>query len=277
VRTIKFNAGRSVPVLGQGTWHMGERGQRRAEADALRLGLDLGMKLIDTAEMYADGGAEEVVGDAVEGRRDGAFIVTKVYPHNAGRESLPAACARSLRRLRTDRIDLYLLHWRGNIPLAETVEALEALRAAGKILAWGVSNLDERELHELASLFGGQSCATDQVLYNPEARGIEFALLPWCAERSMPVMAYTPLGQGGRLLRAPALQQVAARHEATPAQVALAWALRHPHVLAIPKAANAAHVRENAAAAALSLDAADFAAIDAAFPPPRRHVGLQTL
>jgi diketogulonate reductase-like aldo/keto reductase len=277
VRTIRFNAGRSVPVLGQGTWHMGERGQRRAEADALRLGLDLGMTLIDTAEMYADGGAEEVVGEAIKGRRDSAFIVTKVYPHNAARASLPAACARSLRRLRIDCIDLYLLHWRGNIPLAETVDAFEALRAAGKILAWGVSNLDERELDELASLSGGQSCATDQVLYNPEARGIEFSLLPWCAARSMPVMAYTPLGQGGRLLRAPALKQVADRHGATPAQVALAWALRHPHVLAIPKAANAAHVRENAAAAMLALDAADFAAIDAAFPPPRRRIGLQML
>ena len=277
MRTIRFNDGRTAPVIGQGTWHMGEHGRRRIEADALRLGLDLGMTLIDTAEMYADGGAEEAVAAAIEGRRDEVFIVTKAYPHNAGRDSLPAACTRSLRRLRTDRIDLYLLHWRGSIPFAETVDAFEALRAAGKIRAWGVSNLDEQELDELAAIAGGANCATDQVLYNPEARGIEFSLLPWCAAHAMPVMAYTPLGQAGRLLRAPALAQVAARHRATPAQVALAWALRHPHVLAIPKASDAAHVRENAAAAALRLDDADLAALDAAFPPPRRRQRLQML
>jgi diketogulonate reductase-like aldo/keto reductase len=278
MRTAAFPDGRAVPVLGQGTWHMGEtRGARAAEADALRLGLDLGMALIDTAEMYGDGGAEEVVGEALAGRRDAAFVVSKVLPHNAGRRALKAALTRSLRRLRTDRIDLYLLHWRGNVPLAETVAALEAEREAGRLLAWGVSNFDADDMAELAALPAGGQCATDQVLYNPEARGIEFDLLPWCAGRGMPVMAYSPVGQAGRLLRAPALREVARRHGATPAQVALAWALRHPAVIAIPKAADAAHVRENAAAAALALSAADLADIDRAFPPPVRKLPLAML
>ena len=278
MRTVTFPDGRAVPALGQGTWHMGERGGDRArEAAALRLGLDLGLTLIDTAEMYAAGGAEEVVAEAVAGRREEAFIVSKVLPQNAGRRALPEACARSLRRLRTDRIDLYLLHWRGSVPLAETVAAMEALRAAGKIRAWGVSNLDADEMAELAALQGGAACATDQVLYNPATRGIEFDLLPWCAAQAMPVMAYSPVGQGGRLLRAPALAEVARRHGATPAQVALAWAIRQPHVMAIPKAGDAAHVRENAAAAELVLDAADLAAIDRAFPPPRRKQPLGIL
>jgi diketogulonate reductase-like aldo/keto reductase len=278
MRTVAFPDGRTVPVLGQGTWHMGERRDRAAaEADALRLGLDLGMALIDTAEMYADGGAERVVAEAIRGRRDAAFIVSKALPQNAGRARLPAACERSLRRLRTDRIDLYLLHWRGSVPLAETVAALEALRSAGKIGAWGVSNLDAGDMAELAQLPGAQRCATDQVLYNPQARGIEFDLLPWCQARGMPVMAYSPVGQGGRLLRAPALRQTARRHGTTPAQVALAWAIRQPDVIAIPKASDPAHVRENAAAAALVLDDADLAAIDRAFPPPTRPEPLAVL
>ena len=278
MRTVRFPDGRAVPVIGQGTWHMGESGSDRGrEAAALRLGLDLGLTLIDTAEMYAAGGAEEVVAEAVAGRREEAFIVSKVLPQNAGRRSLPEACARSLRRLRTDRIDLYLLHWRGSVPLAETVAAMEALRTEGKIRAWGVSNLDADEMAELAALRGGAGCATDQVLYNPQVRGIEFDLLPWCAVQAMPVMAYSPVGQGGRLLRAPALAEVARRHGVTPAQVALAWASRHPHVIAIPKAADAAHVRENAAAAELMLDEADLAAIDRAFPPPARKEPLGIL
>ncbi len=278
MRTVAFTDGRAVPVLGQGTWHMGEtRGARRVEADALRLGLDLGMTLIDTAEMYGDGGAEEVVAEALAGRRDAAFVVSKVLPHNAGRRALRTALARSLRRLRIDWIDLYLLHWRGSVPLAETVAALEAEREAGHIRAWGVSNLDTEDMTELAALPAGAHCATDQVLYNPQARGIEFDLLPWCAARAMPVMAYSPVGQAGRLLRAPALLEVARRHQATPAQVALAWAIRHPHVIAIPKAADPAHVRANAAAAALALTAEDCAAIDRAFPPPAGKVRLAML
>ena len=278
MRTVAFPDGRTVPALGQGTWHMGEvRANRRAEAEALRRGLDLGMTLIDTAEMYADGGAEEVVAEALAGRRDDAFVVSKVLPQNAGRTRLPAACARSLRRLRTDRIDLYLLHWRGSVPLEETVAAMTALLRAGHVRAWGVSNLDVADLTALAALAGGGACATDQVLYNPQARGIEFDLLAWCALRGMPVMAYSPVGQGGRLLRDRALAAVARRHGVTPAQVALSWALRHPGVIAIPKSSDLAHVQENAAAAALTLDADDLATIDRAFPPPAHRQPLAML
>jgi diketogulonate reductase-like aldo/keto reductase len=200
-----------------------------------------------------------------------------VYPHNASRTGTVAACERSLKRLRCDRIDLYLLHWRGSVPLAETVAAFESLHAAGKIGAWGVSNLDATELEELRGVPGGSGCATDQVLYNPQTRGIEFDLLGWCARHAMPVMAYSPVGQGGSLLRAPALAAVARRHAATPAQVAIAWALRQPGVIAIPKATDLAHVRANAAAAALRLTAPDLAEIDAAFPPPRRKTPLAML
>jgi len=268
--------GTPIPALGQGTWHMGEEGRdRTAEAEALRLGLDLGMTLIDTAEMYAEGGAEEVVGDAVAGRRDGVFIVSKVYPHNASRHGAVAACERSLKRMRIETIDLYLLHWRGSVPLAETVEAFEALRRAGKIRHWGVSNCDVDDLEELGPALA--DCATDQVLYSLEHRGVEFDLLPFCAQRRVPVMAYSPVGQGGRLLRQPALIEVAQRRGATPAQVAIAWTLRDPNIVSIPKAADPAHVRQNAAARDLRLTAEDLATLDAAFPPPRRKHGLAML
>jgi diketogulonate reductase-like aldo/keto reductase len=269
--------GTELPALGQGTWHMGERGaDRRAEAAALRLGLDLGMALIDTAEMYAEGGAEEVVAEAVAGRRDEAFIVSKVYPHNAGGRRLEAACERSLKRLGVDTIDLYLLHWRGSVPLADTVEGFERMRGAGKIRRWGVSNLDAEDLEELGAAL--PDCATDQVLYNLENRGVEYDLLPFCRGRGMPVMAYSPLGQGGALLRHEALRAVAARHDAaTPAQVAIAWTLRAPGVISIPKASDPAHVRRNAAARELRLSEADFAELDAAFPPPRRKQPLAML
>jgi diketogulonate reductase-like aldo/keto reductase len=272
MRTVRL-AGRDVPAIGQGTWRLGE-GRRTAaeEADALRLGIDLGMTLIDTAEMYADGGAEEVVGRAIAGRRDEVFVVSKVVPSNASRRGVPAACARSLRRLRTDVIDLYLLHWPGGVPVAETVEAFEALRQAGSIRAWGVSNFDADELEALPD-----GCATDQVLYHPGARGIEFDLLPWCGRRKMPVMAYSPIGQAGRLLKSRALAKVAERCGATAAQVAIAWGLRQPHVISIPKAADMAHVRQNAAAAELALTDGDLAAIDAEFPPPARKAGLEML
>ncbi len=273
---IAFADGTTVPALGQGTWHMGEAGADRArEADALRLGLDLGMTVIDTAEMYADGGAEEVVGDALTGRRGDAFLVSKVYPHNASRAGVVAACERSLKRMRVERIDLYLLHWRGAVPLAETVAGFKALVQAGKIARWGVSNCDVDDLEELGSALG--DCATDQVLYSLENRGIEFDLLPFCAARRMPVMAYSPVGQGGRLLRVPALAKVAARHGVSPAQIALAWTLRAGGVLAIPKASDPAHVRENAAAGALVLPAEDVSALDAAFAPPSRKRGLAML
>jgi diketogulonate reductase-like aldo/keto reductase len=278
MRMVHLPDGTQVAALGQGTWRMGEDHRTRvAEADALRLGLDLGMTLIDTAEMYGDGGAEEVVGDAVAGQQSRAFIVSKVYPHNASRRGVAEACARSLKRMRIERIDLYLLHWRGSVPLAETVAGFEELRAAGKIAAWGVSNLDTDELEELRRVPGGDGCATDQVLYNPLARAMEFDLLPWCACHAMPVMAYSPVGQGGALLRAPALLAVARRHGVTPARVAIAWALRQPGMIVIPKASDAAHVRDNAAAAALRLTEQDLADIDAAFPPPRRKRRLEML
>ena len=274
---IAFADATRVPALGQGTWRMGEKGSdRTAEARALQLGLDLGMTLIDTAEMYSDGGSEEVVGAAIAGRRDEVFLVSKAYPQNATRAGLARACAGSLRRLGTDRLDLYLLHWRGAVPLVETIAGFDDLRRAGKILRWGVSNLDVDDMAELQAISGGAACAANQVLYNPEHRGIEFDLMGWCAARHMPIMAYSPVGQGGRLLRHAALREVAARHGTTPAQVAIAWALR-PGLIVIPKAADLGHVRENAAAGALVLSEADRAAIDRAFPPPTRPAPLAIL
>ncbi|MBL6459332.1 aldo/keto reductase [Belnapia sp. T6] len=273
---VRLADGTEVPALGQGTWHMGEGGSDRTrEAAALRLGLDLGLTLIDTAEMYAEGGAEEVVAEAIAGRRDEVFLVSKVYPHNAGGRKLEAALGRSLKRLRVETIDLYLLHWRGSIPLEDTVEAMERMRAAGRIRRWGVSNLDVEDLEELGPALA--DCATDQVLYNLEHRGVEFDLLPFCQGRGMPVMAYSPVGQGGALLRHPALRGVAERLGATPAQVAIAWTLRQPGVISIPKAGDEAHVRLNAAAAELRLGPEDLAALDAAFPPPKRKRSLAML
>lgn len=278
IARVALPDGTAVPALGQGTWRLGEPGaDRAAEAASLRLGIELGMTLIDTAEMYASGGAEEVVAEAIAGQRGAVFVVSKVLPQNATRRGVAAACERSLKRLRTDRIDLYLLHWRGAVPLAETVAGFETLRAAGKILRWGVSNLDTGELTQVGGLPGGAHCATDQVLYNLDARGVEFDLLPWCAARGVPVMAYSPVGQGGSLLRASALRRVGARHAATPAQVAVAWTLRHPHVISIPKATEPAHIRQNAAAAGIGLTEADLADLDAAFPPPRGKQALEML
>ena len=274
MRTIALADGTPIPVIGQGTWRFGEGERTPAEeADALRIGLDLGLTLIDTAEMYGDGASEQVVGTAIRGRRDEVFLVSKVYPHHASRSAMARSCEASLKRLGTDRLDLYLLHWRGSVPLRETAEAFERLVAVGKIRRWGVSNLDLGDMNEL----GPGVCATNQVLYNPQARGIEFDLLPWAAERHMPMMAYSPVGQGGSLLSHPAMREVAQRHGATPASVALAWSIRLPGVMAIPKASDPAHVRSNAAAAGLELSAADLATIDAAFPPPRRRVPLQML
>ncbi len=269
MHSIQFPGGGEVPVIGQGTWHMGETAANRTrEVAALRHGVELGLTLIDTAEMYADGRAEQVVGEAMAGLRDRVFLVSKVYPHNATRSGVVAACERSLRRLQATRIDLYLLHWRGDVDLFETVDGFEALQRAGKIGAWGVSNFNMRDMADLAATRHGAHCAANQILYNPEHRGVEFDLLPWCAAQGMPVMAYSPVGQGGRLLRARALQSVAARHGVTSAQVALAWALRNPGMMVIPKAADIAHVEQNAAAARLALEAADFAEIDAAYAPP---------
>lgn len=279
IPTVTLPGGEAVPALGQGTWYMGERpGQAKAEVAALRAGIDLGLTLIDTAEMYADGGAEEIVAQASAGQRDRLFIVSKVYPHNASRDGVPAACERSLRRLQTDRIDLYLLHWRGGHPFAETVAAFEALRAAGKIRYWGVSNLDTDDMAELAGVPDGGNCAADQVLYHPNSRGIEFDLLPWCSSRGIPLMAYSPLGHNpARLLRSAAMMAVALRHQVSAAQVAIAWGIRHGTVISIPKASSVDHVTANAAAAALTLTAQDLAEIDAAHPPPSRKQPLDLL
>jgi diketogulonate reductase-like aldo/keto reductase len=279
MRTIRLPSGEQVAAIGQGTWYMGDRKTEAArEIAALQLGIDLGMTLIDTAEMYADGGAERIIAQAVAGRRDEVFIVSKVYPQNASRSGVPAACERSLKRLNTDRIDLYLLHWRGGHPLSETVAAFEALRQAGKIRHWGVSNLDVSDMEELNRAPGGGNCAANQVLYHPNSRGIEYDLVPWCEKRGVAIMAYSPLGHTtSRLLRSPALVAVAQRHGVTPAQVALAWGLRHPNVISIPKASDPVHVRENAAAIDLVLDARDLAEIDAAHPPPGRKQALDLL
>jgi diketogulonate reductase-like aldo/keto reductase len=278
IRTVRLADSTEVPALGQGTWHMGESSRATAaEVAALKLGIELGMTLIDTAEMYGNGGAEEAIAKAIAGQRDKLFIVSKVYPHNASRTGIPAACERSLRRLNTDCIDLYLLHWPGSYPLVETVTAFEKLRASGKIRYWGVSNFDIGEMESLMKVAQGSACATNQVLYNPDVRGIEFDLLPWCATHHMPVMAYSPLGQAGSLLRSPALTGVAKRHGATPGQIAIAWSLRSGNVISIPKAGDLRHVRENAAAGAITLTPGDLAEIDAHHPPPARKQSLGML
>ncbi len=278
IPTVHLPDGAAVPALGQGTWYMGEtRGQAKAEVTALREGIDLGLTLIDTAEMYAEGGAERVVGEAIAGQRERVFLVSKVYPHNASATGTAKACAASLKRLGTDRIDLYLLHWRGGHLLSETVEAFERLREAGHIRYWGVSNLDTDDMEELASVSQAGACATDQVLYYPDERGIEFDLVPWCRKHRMPIMAYSPLGQAGKLLRSPALASVAQRHGATPAQIALAWSLRDGATISIPKAATLEHVRQNVAAPAFKLTAEDLATIDAFHRPPSRKQPLAML
>ncbi len=264
-------------MLGQGTWGLAEGAHLPAdEIAALRLGLDLGMTLIDTAEMYADGGAEELVGEAIAGRREEVFLVSKVLPVNATRRGTIIACERSLRRLQTDWIDLYLLHWRGGAPLDETLEAFEVLVRAGKIRRWGVSNFDVSDMEELVTLPGGSAVATDQILYNLTRRGIEYDLRPWCRECQIPIMAYSPIEQG-RMLSHPALSRVATRHGATPAQAALAWLLRQDGLIVIPRAGTPEHVRENRAAPDLHLLNKDLAAFDRAFPPPTEKRPLEML
>ena len=276
MRTLTFPDGRSVPALGLGTWYMGESaGAHDGEVRALQTGIDLGMTLIDTAEMYASGGAEEVVGDAIQGRRDQVFIASKVLPYNASRKGTIKACEDSLRRLGTDHIDLYLLHWPGSHPLAETVEAFEALRETGKIGGYGVSNFDVAEMKAWEKVAGPDLCQTDQILYNLSRRGIEWDLAPWARERKMPLMAYSPLEQGR--LRDGALDAVAAKYGVTAMQAALAWVLRDPGIIAIPKASNPEHVHANKAALDLTLDAEDLALLDRAFPPPSGKQALEVL
>ena len=277
MRQVKLKSGEMVPALGLGTWHMGEdRRNRSAEAAALKLGLDLGMTLIDTAEMYGEGGAEEVVAEAIAGRRDGVYVVSKVYPHNASRLGAIAACERSLKRLKTDRIDLYLLHWRGRHPLAETVAAFETLQRDGKIRAWGVSNFDVADMQELAGVADGRNCASNQVLYHLGERGIEYRLLTDMHAAGIMTMAYSPLGQGP-ILREPVLAEIARKHGVTPAAIALAFLLEKPGVLAIPKASSLEHVRANVKAGDVVLDDVDRAALDRAFPPPKRASPLAML
>ncbi|MBU0724476.1 MAG: aldo/keto reductase [Alphaproteobacteria bacterium] len=277
IPTTRLPSGEAVPILGQGTWCLADDPRRRREEIAtLQLGIDLGMTLIDAAEMYGDGASEELVGEAIQGRREGLFLVSKVLPGNATRHGTVAACERSLKRLGTDRLDLYLLHWRGGPALAETLEGFADLQRAGKIRHWGVSNLDIEDCRELAALPDAKGLATNQLLYNLTRRGIEFDLLPWCRERRVPVMAYSPIEQG-RLLRHPALPSIADRHGATPAQIALAWLLRQGDIIAIPKAGHASHVRDNHGALSITLDAADLAALDSVFPPPNRARPLEML
>lgn len=265
-----------MPVLGQGTWRMGEDPRRRQEeVDALRLGLDLGMTLIDTAEMYGEGGSEEVVGDAIANRRDEVYLVSKVYPHNATRRGTIEACERSLKRLRTDRLDLYLLHWRGSTSLSETFDAFQELRQVGKIRDFGVSNFDQSDMEEANRLDGGL-IGTDQVLYNLERRGIEWDLLPWCLSKNIPIMAYSPFGQG-QLLRHQGLRRIGDRRGVTPAEVALAWLLHQKDIVAIPKSSNPSRIRENRAALDLALTKEELAELDQIFPPPRGPKPLETL
>ena len=267
----------AMPRLGMGTWHMGEdRRARAAEVAALRLGFDLGLALVDTAEMYGEGGAEEVVGEAIRGRRDGVFLVSKFYPQHASRRRLAAACEASLGRLGVEAIDLYLLHWRGSVALAETVEGLERLVDEGKVRRWGVSNLDVADLEELVGVSGGARVAADQVLYNLARRGVEFDLVPWCARRGVAVMAYSPLDEGA-LARNRVLAAAASRVGATPAQLAVAWLLRRPGVTVIPKAARVGHVRELARCADIALDEETIAMLDQAFPPPQGKRPLEII
>lgn len=275
--TVPLPSGTAMPILGQGTWGMGEDRRRAGEeAAALAAGLDLGLTLIDTAEMYGEGGAEQVVARAIEGRRDGVFLVSKVYPHNAGRAAAVAACERSLRRLGTDRIDLYLLHWQGRTPYAETIEAFEALRQAGKIVDWGVSNFDRDDMAGWMGDDPAGRTATDQVCYSLAARGVEWDLLPWCQDRGLPLMAYSPLGQGA-VLDDPGLGAVARRHGVAPATVALAWLLTRQGVVAIPKSSRVDRLHDHRRALDLVLDDADLAALDRTFPPPRRKQALAIL
>jgi diketogulonate reductase-like aldo/keto reductase len=275
--TITLPSGDEIPVLGQGTWHLGEiPGRRDSEIAALRRGLDLGLNLIDTAEMYGNGEAEKLVAEAIAGRRDEVFLVSKVLPYHATREGTARACQDSLRRLNTDRLDLYLLHWRGRVPLAETVEAFLGLQAGGLIRNWGVSNFDVPDMQELMSRPGGPDVATDQVLYNLSRRAPEFDLFPILRELNIPAMAYSPIEQG-RILANPVLRDIATRHDASPVQIALAWILRLDHVCAIPRSSDPEHACENRAALEVTLDHDDLVALDAEFPPPLRRQPLEML
>ena len=277
MKVVTLPSGETLPALGQGTWYMGDKRETRAEEiSTLQLGLDLGLKLIDTAEMYGEGKAEELIGEAIAGRRDQAFLVSKVYPHNASRKGTIAACERSLKRLRTDCIDLYLLHWRGNLPFGETLEGFLALQKAGKIRYYGVSNMDLDDMQELFSLPGGEAVATNQLLYNLTRRGIEWDLLPWLRGKRIPVMAYSPIEQS-RLLRNPKLVEFTKRHGMTPAQAALAWLMARGDVITIPKTGHRDRIKENLGALDHELSEDQLSELDRLFPPPKGPVPLEML
>lgn len=281
-RKVTFPDGTLLPSIGQGTWHMGEDPRKRKkEVKALQLGIELGMKVIDTAEMYANGGAEQVVGEAIQGRREEVFIVSKVYPHHAGLDRINTACENSLKRLGTDYLDLYLLHWRGGVPLEETIEGMEKLKKEGKIKRWGVSNFDTADMEELWNQPNGKKCVINQVLYHLGSRGIDFDLIPWHREREMPIMAYSPLAQGGslrrQLLTEPIMMEMAEKYHAQPLQIALAWTIRSGNCLAIPKAVQEEHVIANAEAAAIEFSEKDLQKIDQAFPAPTRKMPLDII
>ncbi|HTE15103.1 MAG TPA: aldo/keto reductase [Burkholderiales bacterium] len=277
MKTATLPSGERIPALGQGTWNMGDsRGKRAQEIAALRRGIDLGLTLLDTAEMYGDGRSEQLIAEAIAGQRDAVFIVSKVLPGNASRRGTVAACERSLINLNTDRIDLYLLHWRGGVPFAETLEALMALQRAGKIRHYGVSNLDLSEMKAWCKASDGEATATNQLLYNLSRRGIEWDLLPWLRERRVPVMAYSPLEQA-RLLTNAKFAALAKASGITPAQMALAWLLAKENVIVIPKCSSPARMEENAAARDVTLTAAQMAELDKIFPPPGGPQALEML
>ncbi|PZO56825.1 MAG: aldo/keto reductase [Phormidesmis priestleyi] len=277
MRMVDLQSKRQIPVLGMGTWKMGEsRSSFQREVEALRYGLDLGLSLIDTAEMYGEGGAEEVVAQAIGNRRSQVFLVSKVYPHNASKQGAIAACERSLKRLNTDYLDLYLLHWRGSVPLSETLEAFQTLKAAGKIRDYGVSNFDVEDMEAAVRLGGGDAIATNQVLYNLTRRGIELNLLPWCRAQGIPLMAYSPIEQG-RLLSNRALKAIAQARKVTPAQIAIAWLLHQDNVIVIPKSSRIEHIDQNYAALNLTLTADELTALETAFPAPAQTMPLAML
>jgi diketogulonate reductase-like aldo/keto reductase len=277
MQTLKLSSGQTIPILGMGTWQMGEKAHDLPnEVAALRHGLDLGLSLIDTAEMYGEGGAEEVVAAAIADRRATVFLVSKVYPHNASKRGAIAACERSLKRLKTDYLDLYLLHWRGAVPIAETLDAFQTLQQAGKIRSYGVSNFDVEDMQEASQTIGGNAITTNQVLYNLSRRGIEWDLLPWCRQHQIPIMAYSPIEQG-RLLHHPALRTIAIARKVTTAQVAIAWLLHQENVIVIPKSSRIEHVEQNRAALDLKLTDEDLAILEAAFPAPTRPMPLEML
>lgn len=274
MKTLRLKSGREIPLLGQGTWRMGERAsQKQAEIAALKLGIDLGMTLIDTAEMYGEGGAEQIVAEAIASCREQIYLVSKFYPYNASYDGLIAACDRSLSRLKTDYLDLYLLHWRGSVPLSETWEGLQHLKQAGKILDYGVSNFDTDDMEEAESIPGGDKIVTNQVLYNLMRRGIEWDLLPWCKQRNLPIMAYSPVEQRAFVNNA-RLEDIAVQHNATTTQIALSWLLHQDNIISIPKAVNLDHVKENRSALDIKLTPEDLQQLNRAFQPPNRKMSL---